>query len=612
MFKPEYVIGMDLGTHSSGVCGLPVDPGNDDPGSRRFHFVDQWPGQGVPSMKNLSALLINSDGEVLEWGHAARERALCQPAGSDVHFRAAFKMHLVTPGGGLTHADADRQASEDSQPSEDESSAGRDRADGELAVMPQPVPWIELSALGQAEFLTTALLRKLRESALSLITASGYLEEDTRYCITVPAMFSDPERHRVRRCAIAAGFPPQDGRLVLALEPEAAAHSTLHRKVRVPGGASADPGDLTIPGRQVIILDCGGGTADLAAYEVDAQGQLVEIGLTNGVAAGSNDLNQRFEDRLLADRFGKPEIVAHLKEQAPEAMLLLSERWERGKLSFGPDSIDGVTIPLPTAVDRRLGAPVRKRMARKQRGETEAIVVSVDEMRELFDSVVPDILDAVDAQLTEVEMRCSASGQDPVVVMVGGFSNSPYLQHAVKSHLGTRALVVAPPDPGSAVLYGATHFAYAPQTRARRARLTYGVRVSTVFDPEMDPVEYRYESSEGQVRCTNRFSKLVTRGDSIDTGKEATEWYTPVEGTQEGINVALYSSTETDPRYVTDPGCQLVGRIRVDLSQVMKLALEDRKVDVSLAFGETEIKAQTVVRQSGKLASCSIDFASDY
>ncbi|MFF7888696.1 hypothetical protein ACH40F_47915 [Streptomyces sp. NPDC020794] len=105
---------------------------------------------------------------------------------------------------------------------------------------------------------------------------------------------------------------------------------------------------------------------------------------------------------------------------------------------------------------------------------------------------------------------------------------------------------------------------------------------------------------------------LVTQGDIVDTGKVATDWYTPVEGHQDQLTVDLYTSTEENPRYVTDPGCRQVGRIKVDLRAVMKLALADRKVDVSLGFGETEIRARAVVRESGKEAACSIDFASDY
>ncbi|MGW1607450.1 hypothetical protein ACWCQV_42305, partial [Streptomyces eurythermus] len=427
-----------------------------------------------------------------------------------------------------------------------------------------------------------------------------------------PAIFSDSDKHRVRRLAIEAGFPPEDGRLVLALEPEAAAHSARHRKVRIPGEGEVDPSDLVTPGRQIIILDSGGGTVDSAAYQNDEEGRLIEIGLVNGVILGSNELNQRFEDRLLADRFGKPEIVQQLKEEAPEAMLQLSEQWERNKLSFGPDSVDDITIPLPTAVDRKLGATVRKRLARKQRGETAAIVITVQEMRDLFDTVVPDILDLVDAQLAEVEGRGNAAGLKPVVLMVGGFSNSPYLQHAVKEHLAGRASVVAPPDPGSAVLFGAAHFAYAPQTRARRARFTYGIAVAASFEPGVDPEESRYVTADGEVKCRWRFSKIVTRGDIIDTGKDATDSYLPVEGHTKQLSVDLYTSTEDDPRYVTDPGCRLVGRINVDLRTVMKLALEDRQVDVSLGFGETEIRARAVVRQSGKEAACTIDFASDY
>lgn len=619
MSKPQYVVGIDLGTYSSGICGCPVDPMNDDPAQRRFHFYDQWPGQPVPSMKNLSALLVSPDGEVLAWGYQARERALSQPSTPDSpQYRAGFKMQLMDPAADSGDSDAtgpleteDDTGQDDSEPAPDDELPDAAAEKTSVLDIPERPSWTEESPLSQAEFLTVELLKRLRQRALEQVTSSGYLEEDVRWCITVPAIFGDRARQRIRRLAVAAGFPAEDGRLVLALEPEAAAHSARHRRVRVPGEDVSDASDLTEPGRQIVILDCGGGTVDMAAYQNDEDGNLVEIGLVNGAALGSNELNQRFEDRLLADRFGKPEFVERLKEEAPEAMLLIGQAWERGKLSFGPDTVDGLTIPLPTAVDRKLGATVRKRLARKQRGNTEAIVVTANEVRELFDTVVPEILDLVDEQMTEVAERDNG-GHIPVVLMVGGFSSSPYLQHAVKEHLEGRAKVLVPPDPSSAVLYGAAHFAYAPQTRARRARFTYGVHTASNFEPGVDPEELRLVTSKGKEKCTGRFAKLVTRGDIIDTGQDAAHWFTPLEGKQEEVSFELFTSTEENPRYVTDPGCRYLGIITADLGDVMDLAREDRKVDVSLNFGETEIKARAVVRQSGKEAACALDFDSDY
>lgn len=617
MVQPLYVIGIDYGTTSLGFCGVAVDQVADDPRKPRFDYCDQWPGQPVPSMKNLSALLVSPEDEILAWGYAARHRALNQTAGPDApRYYAGFKMRLMDqpaaeqePGGEHTGEQPTLDSDEDGEDWEDGAEAEDTGREVVLSAVEQPLPLAERSLQQQAELLTVELLKRVREKALTQIAASGYLEEDVRYCITVPAIFRDSDNQRVRRLAIRAGFPAEDGRLVLAREPEAAVHSARLHSVRVPGEGGSPAGNLTDPGRRIVVLDCGGGTCDLAAYKNDAEGHLVEIGLVNGGRLGSNELNARFEDRILADRFGKPELVEQLKDEAPEAMLEMAEAWERGKLDFGPDTDTPIKVCLPTAVNRRLGAAVRKRVGRRQRGVTDSIIVTPEEVRDLFDTVVPDILDLVDEQLTEVT---GDEGPQPVVLMVGGFSNSAYLQHAVRSHLAGRALVMVPPEPGNTVLYGAAHYAYAPQTRARRARFTYGIAVCTDFVPGVDPENSKHVTRKGRVYCGTRFGKIVTRGDIVDTAKDFGEEYTPVEGHLEGMEVALYTSTESDPCYVTDPGCQRVGTIGVDLRDVMDLQLHDRHVDVRLGFGETEIGVRAIVRSTGQEAACTVDFASDY
>lgn len=290
----------------------------------------------------------------------------------------------------------------------------------------------------------------------------------------------------------------------------------------------------------------------------------------------------------------------------------LTEAWERAKLHFGPGETDPIYLTLPTAIDRRIGATIRKRLSRKQGGVTDAIVVSADEAQKLFDNVVPDILDLIDEQFKEIENTAGPSSRPPIVILAGGFGASPLLQHAVKEHLRGRAQVLVPPDPGAAVLYGAAHFAYEPHTRARRSRLTYGTQYCPEFEEGVDPEKYRFHLSSGETHCRKRFSKLVTRGDLVDTDEEAYHSYFPLEGTTRKLTFGLYSSTEPNPRYVTDPGCEYLGQITIDLKKVMAFALEDRSVTLYMKFGETEIKARAVVQKSGDEACTTLRFHTDY
>ncbi|MFH8663088.1 Hsp70 family protein [Streptomyces afghaniensis] len=624
------MIGIDFGTHGSGISWCTYGGRNDDPGERRINFFNTWAGQPVASVKNLSALLVDAQGEVLGWGYDARRRALANTHGADEpRYFNGFKMGLMEQavaeraGLGRENEVIEEAAGDDEEDDEDEDEDQGDKAtpenvaegtgeeEGAQDEATSDLVVLSGSRRQNAESLISAYLRNLYETALAQVTASGYDRDDIRWCLTVPAIWTDEQKQVMRDIAGRAGFPMEDGRLILALEPEAAAHYALVSGVKVAGGAS-DGASLMEPGCRFIVVDCGGGTVDLTAYETDAEGRMVEIGLPIGGPHGAEEINRAFRDEHLLDRFGKLEILQDLAADHPEALLDLTEAFERAKLHFGPGETDPIYLTLPTAIDRRIGATVRKRLARKQNGVTDAIVVTADEARSLFDNVVPDILDLIDEQLKEVQNTATAGSREPVVLLVGGFSASPLLQHAVKEHLKGRANVLVPPDPGAAVLYGAAHYAYEPHTRARRSRLTYGTCYCPEFEEGVDPEEYRFTLSTGEAHCKARFSKLVTRGDLVNTDQEAHLAYVPLEGTTRKLTFSLFSSTEPDPRYVTDPGCAYLGKITVDLKKVMAFALQDRGVTLYMRFGETEIKARAVVRESGEEAATSLRFQTNY
>lgn len=612
-FRPRIVVGIDFGTHGSGFCWCVCEDRNADASTRQINFFNAWPGQPVPFVKNLSALLVDKDQNVLAWGFDARRRALSQATGVDApRYHAGFKMGL------MEQVIADR--AHDAPPSgKGESPEGQDNApdgeDGAALTSEAPVAHVDLpctSPRRKAESLIVSYLRCLYDTALEQITASGYSAEDIRWCITVPAIWTDEQKQAMRDIAKSAGLPAEEGRLILALEPEAAAHWARISGVNVAGHNSEDHTDLMTPGCRYVVVDCGGGTVDLTAYENDEAGRMVEIGRVNGGPHGANEINKALLEQLLVKRFGKQEILDDLRVNLPEALLDLTEAWERAKITFGPDEQDDILLTIPSAIDRRLGAAVRKRLARQQDKVTDLIVVTPEETRALFDVVVPDILELIDEQLKEVDNTRRPDSPETVVLLVGGFGASPYLQHAVKEHLEGRARVLVPPDPAAAVLFGAAHFGYEPHTRARRSRLTYGAEFNPGFEAGVDREDYRYTNSSGRAHCKSRFSKLVTRGDIVDTDAEVQESYVPVEGAQIFVRLPLYSCTEPDPRYVTDAGCELLGEIEVDLTKVMSFALEDRGITLYMRFGETEIKARAVVMKSGEEAAATLRFHSDY
>ncbi|MFD9474871.1 hypothetical protein [Streptomyces goshikiensis] len=630
------VVGIDFGTYGSGLA-LIIGKKLVGVDEVKPTLVTAWPGQTVESPKNLTALLVEGEQEVVGWGYEARFQALTQrPARDAPRYFTGFKMglmHRPTPPAVLTELEAEEPSdgAEDERGWDDEQDvseptgarvqpdtgaaalAGRredpDKAGVRLRVS---VDLKDLPPRERSEALITLYLQRLYRRALEEAQRWGYGPDDIRWCVTVPAIWTDEQKQVMRDCAIRAGLPAEDGRLVLAIEPEAAAHYARTSGVNVPGEQGQEDSDLQAPGCRFVVLDCGGGTVDLTSYENDAEGRMVETGIPSGGPYGSEEINRAFRERILVDRFGKSEVVDSLEERCPEAFLDLCEQWERSKLDFTADRTSPFFLNIPTAIDRALGAAGRKRLARKQDGTTDKIVVTVKEAAELFDTVVPEILDLIDGQLKDTENSAPAGSPRPLILLVGGFSASRFLQSAVTSHVGERARVLVPPDPAAAVLHGAALFAYEPRIRARRSRLTYGVEIAAEFKEGVDPEELHKFDSFGKKRCRNRFAKVVTRGDLIDTEEESHGVFEPVEPTHTNITIRLYSSTEDDPRYVTDAGCKEIGRIDVDLRKVMEFAHKDRGVDLYLRFGETQIKARAVVKKSGEEVSTTIRFTSDY
>lgn len=118
-------------------------------------------------------------------------------------------------------------------------------------------------------------------------------ERNIRYFLTVPAIWNDAGKAATRAAAIQAGYlrDENDNRLTLITEPEAAAMFC------------AKAGLLNLKVHDaILIVDCGGGTVDLIAYEVEEESPFTvsECTAGSGDSCGSTALNRNFSNILRA------------------------------------------------------------------------------------------------------------------------------------------------------------------------------------------------------------------------------------------------------------------------------------------------------------------------
>ncbi|GHC87477.1 hypothetical protein [Streptomyces flavofungini] len=593
---------IDFGTHASGYAWTAVSRDHADPRRRDIVDRENWPETTEKRYpKTRSALLLDSSGAVLAWGHPAVRAA--RPPGS--RLVTGMKMSL-------------RPADDPSRP------APGNRVpralDDDLS---RPVP------------LIATYLERLRAAAVAEITAAGgYRESDIRWCLTVPAIWSQAALGAMREAAETAGFPAGHDTLLLEPEPDMAALYCAVKELAPTGPVRSLLGAFRRSGQRFVVADCGGGTVDVVAYEVLGDGSLAQLRRPSGGAFGATYTTNGFIKDVLGSRFLDQTNLERLtRYHWTEFQELLSD-WETHRNRFTVGSRESVALRVD-GLHGLLSPDDLRHLGEVQGGKGDRLVVRPKEMADLLEAAVGGILPLIDAH---VETAAEGGGAArPDVYLVGGFSKSPYLRERVRAHVGKRARVFMPDRPERAVLHGAVHRCYASAVRegddvaagtgggigARRsgpditercALYTYGARVSVPYEDADGAQDRALEhNDEGRPFCPDRFLRFVTIGRRVGVGHEvAHRNLVPIRADRTHMTVDFYATHAPDPRYYDSAPAKRIGDITVDLSSCMHLPRESREVDVHLSFGRAEITVRAVNRHDGQAVDATLDLDPEF
>lgn len=409
--------------------------------------------------------------------------------------------------------------------------------------------------------------------------AKNFQKDHFRYCLTVPAMWSDRAKNVMRQAAVKAKLVNETDhpdRLMLISEPEAAA-LYCERK--------CDQFDLG-HGDRFMICDAGGGTVDLIVFEItvtSAGRRLSEVTKGHGASCGSVFLDRHMR-RLLEEKFGHhaanfpANIIPNLVDTFADAI----------KPQF-----DGME-------DQFLQLPANRCFEDLEDPEAVGIddgylVLTAAELKEnVFEPVVKDVLSLIQEQLTQAK-DCAA------IFLVGGFGSSSYLYSRVKTQFGSQVgLISIPPRAELAVVRGAVCVGLNPRVvTSRIARRCYGISSDQPFEKGKDPLAKRKFEVNG-VWCIDRFSPYVKKGQKLNVDESISREFsfTKYSEAPEDYNIALYAAdTDGDPpRYTTDPGVSKLADIPISCPHSPTARLGTMvKVKVNMNFGLNEIKAEAVV-----------------
>ncbi|KAI9271859.1 hypothetical protein BDA99DRAFT_602584 [Phascolomyces articulosus] len=449
-----------------------------------------------------------------------------------------------------------------------------------------------------ADYLAALHRHTLKE--LRYKFASNYHPDTFRYCLTVPALWSDKAKHMMRQAAIQAGIvSPSDpsDRLVLISEPEAAA---LYCEETMADQVQLKDND------RFMVCDAGGGTVDIIVYQVNftqrprenrncdsknlmiwKKHRLKEVTKGIGESCGSVFLDECYRE-LLQTKLGEQVIrKIYLRE--------MHDMMDQFIVNIKPEfnGKDAHYVRLPRSVDLN-DLPANLRDEDEDGNLDQGIVkFSAQELTEkVFDPVVNKILSLIVQQYRQIP-----DGRLNFLFLVGGFGSSKYLYERIRYIFQKANVQVICPAERSAlaVVRGATYYGLNPRMVVSRvSRRTYGICVVMEYDEENDIPAKRKVDGDGSIMCRDRFSPFIKKNDILPVDCCIERKFHISYGTQDSANLDLYAiDSDVIPRYYDAPGVYRVAKLTVPVPVVPGMGMyEHLHHDIRMYFGTTEIRME--------------------
>ncbi|XP_056010525.1 uncharacterized protein LOC125681968 isoform X4 [Ostrea edulis] len=523
----------------------------------------------LESLKTPTSLLLNKSNELIEFGFEAErvfKELVEDEFDSDYRFFSKFKMKLHH------------------KKSLDAALEIRDH-------LGHPMKAIDLFSIA---------IGFLKEECTDLLTKKNMMvaDDEIQWILTVPAIWDEFAKQFMRKAAETAGVPSHQ--LKLALEPEVAAIYVIKESKTVLGKKSLSTYE---PGTQVMLADLGGGTADFTVLELTGDRKMKQLYRAFGGEWGGNMINQKVWE-VLVNIFGR-DVIEAFKNQTADSMEMEYNIEIKKRVCTPESQLQLPIFPSLTNLCQSLKKKTYKELVKDSRYadivkvRTGKLVFTPEMVEQIFEMALTNLFVKVDKVLKNPN---TTEVKD--IILVGGFAQSEVIVKQFKRRFSKYQIII-PTDPELAVMKGAVMFGQDINIiTSRISPHTYGFDVMHYFQDGSDPQNKR-KKIDGTPYCYDIFEKMVAIGESVDVGKTVEKEVFASASDMTKMSLKFYQSDIENPQFVTDPGCECIGELLVDMPD--KTGGTERSVMVSIKFGETEIMVCGVDRTTGKRQETKLD-----
>ncbi|CAG8769558.1 32184_t:CDS:10, partial [Gigaspora margarita] len=403
------------------------------------------------------------------------------------------------------------------------------------------------------------------------------IHRNIRLILTIPAETSHSTKQIMRECAFKAGLIAKinTDRLQFITEPEAAAIYCISQKSQKELIKNTNKSTF-------LIVDCGGGTVDLTVRELLSGDELAlgEVTERTGDYCGSTFIDREFL-KFLGEIIGSDALKYFKTKCYGEMKTMIDDFCTFLKFRF-----TGETEDLEWTFDlHRICPGLKDYIIEKNRSYDKWMIkVTGDHVKKMFDPIIERIIRLINLQL-ENSPKCS------IIFVVGGFSESEYLQKRIKEEFEQRVkYIVIPPEPTAAVVNGAVIYGLTLNSSEQyNAKMPIGPIIKSRV------LKYTYGTD---IKSSREFCILAKKGTIANLDQKFEQSFKPFNPSQTAMNFNIYITKNEEPKYCNEDGIEFLGKLEIDLPD-FDLGL-GRKVTFSLCFAEEEIKATAINLLNGQ------------
>ncbi|ETO01721.1 hypothetical protein RFI_35718 [Reticulomyxa filosa] len=358
-----------------------------------------------------------------------------------------------------------------------------------------------------------------------------------------------------------------------------------------------------------IMMDLGAGTADMVCHEIIGPFEVREIISSFGGPWGSSYIDKDIEiifDEIFQTKSGEKKMM-EFQATHPTHYLKLLENIENGKQRFFNNKkiIGTHRIEIPYEFNQFMQDNISSNLEELFKNYRHSydgadLLLSCKLWMKLFDLRINPIIKKVDEMLKKNEKILSRKLK--YICLVGGFSQSPYLQHRLKQHYEHKYIFVMYKRPVFSVVQGAAQLARIPSfIKSRIVKYTYGTSSGRPIEKARSHPKISEDHINKHKHINNIKNKLhiadcfrvfVNKDKEVKVGQMVEHRYSKRSKERKNMNVIIYRSEEEDPGVIT--GCKHLGRIEIPYPEDFD-DVKDR-IYVRFYFGETMIRVTITVK----------------